>query len=75
MPKPQPHVPRQAHRTETYRGVEISVDAYQQPRGTWTWSYIAGDYIGRMRGAQLPDADAALKRGMLAARARVDMGT
>jgi hypothetical protein len=59
-----PRIAEQQSRVETYRGVQISVVANrQQPSGSWTWTYVAGDLIGSMRGAQLPNADAALTRG------------
>ena len=66
-----PHIPEQQQRTETYRGVKLLVIAQSQPNGRWTWAYVAGDYQGRLRGALLPTAEAALTQGLLAARARV----
>lgn len=68
---PAPHWPEQQRRSETHRGVEISVLAERQPSGRWVWSYLAGHMQGRLRGAQLASAEAALAQGMNAARARV----
>ena len=67
---PNPADPQ--HRSETYRGVQLSVWAYPHPKG-WSWTYLAGDYQGRMRGALLADAGKALTQAMRAARARVDL--
>ena len=63
--------PAQRHRSETYRGVEISVSAFRKPAG-WSWAYVVYGLTGHSAGAMLPTAEAALNRGMLAARARVD---
>jgi len=67
----RPHIPQQQSRAETHRGVEVNVWAYREPNGHWTWAYVAGEYQGRLRGALLPTAEAALAQGMNAARARV----
>jgi hypothetical protein len=59
--------------SETYQGHKIQVTAYEQRTNAWSWGYsIDGKVFGESaRGAMLPDAEAALRRGMLAARARV----
>ena len=59
---------------ETYRGHRLEVTAYELRRGLWAWGYlIDGKVDGRNRpGTELPDAQAALRRGVLAARARSD---
>lgn len=61
-------------RSETYRRHKLDVSAYELRAGVWTWGYlIDGTVEGRCRtGAELPNADAALKRALLAARARAD---
>jgi hypothetical protein len=69
--KASPPLPEQHARTDTYRGIELLVIVQRQPTGRWVWSYLAGDMQGRLRGAQLPTAEAALTQGMNAARARV----
>jgi hypothetical protein len=60
--------------TETHFGRKLSVSAYELRTDVWTWTYLIDSTIeGRCRaGAELRDADAALKRGLLAARARAD---
>jgi hypothetical protein len=62
------------NRTETYRGHELAVSAFEQRRGVWTWTYVIDgtDQGFSAVGATLPTAEAALRRGMLAARARAD---
>lgn len=57
---------------EKYRGHKIDVSADELRAGVWSWGYLIDDTIdGRCRtGAELPDAEAALRRAMLAARAR-----
>jgi hypothetical protein len=62
------------HRT-TYRGHEITVYVTEERHGVWSWSYWIDDVkLGgkSVPGAYLMDPDAALRRALLAARARVD---
>lgn len=58
--------------TEKYRGHEIKVDVTQVRTSAWTWAYGIDSKIFSASARPLPDAEAALKRGILAARARVD---
>ena len=62
------------HQAETYRSHKLEVTAYELRRGVWAWGYLIDDKVeGRNRpGTELPDAQAALRRGVLAARARSD---
>lgn len=63
----------QQHRSETYRGHEISATAYEVRPGWWAWSYTVGDIAGQSaKAALLRTAEAALQRAPAAARVRVD---
>lgn len=60
--------------TKAYRGHELQVEAWQQGTHAWSWTYLIDGKVagGSATRAMLADADAALKRGMLAARLRAD---
>jgi hypothetical protein len=64
-----------ARHTERYRGHELLVEAWEQRAGVWSWTYRIDDSIDGKSGkaALLPTADAAIKRGILAARARAEL--
>jgi hypothetical protein len=58
---------------ETYQGRELSIMAFEVRRGWWSWSYLID---GKNQGSStaksvLSSADAALARGLAAAKARV----
>lgn len=57
---------------EKYRGHAIKVDVTQVRTNAWTWAYGIDSKVFSNSSRPLPDAEAALKRGILAARARVD---
>jgi hypothetical protein len=63
------------HHTEKYRGHQLQVEAWEQRTGAWSWTYRIDDAIDGESGkaALLPDAQSALKRGLLAAKARADL--
>jgi len=52
----------------------VEVTAREVRRGVWSWTYLIDDrFFGVCRaGSEAPDADAALRRGLLAARVRAD---
>jgi hypothetical protein len=64
-----------AEHTERYRGHVLLVEAWEKRPGVWSWTYRIDDSINGQSGkaALLPSADAAIKRGILAARARADL--
>lgn len=58
--------------TETYRGHEIKVEVLEYPPGRWSYSYwVDGRTTARGRIAH-ETAEAAMRQGINAARARVD---
>ena len=62
--------------TEKYRGFQISVDVTQVREHAWIWGYSIDDGKGKSAFSNskraLASADAAMRRGILAARARVE---
>ena len=65
---------KQKIQSEIYLGHEVEVTAREVRQGVWSWTYLIDDrFVGVGRaGSESPDADAALRRGMLAARVRAD---
>jgi hypothetical protein len=61
-------------REETYRGHRLSVTAYEERPGWWSWTYLVDrDVVGKSaRAAMLRDPDAALQRALAAAKVRAD---
>jgi hypothetical protein len=60
-------------RTETYLGHTIDADAEEDRPGRWGWSYLIDGRISSVSKIRLlPDAEAALRQALAAARARVD---
>jgi len=60
-------------RTETYRGHKIAVDAHEDRPGCWGWSYLIDGKISSVSKIRLlPNAEAALRQAIAAAKARVD---
>jgi hypothetical protein len=58
---------------EAYRGHAIIVEADEHQVGGWGWYYLVDGRISSMgRSREIPDAKAALREGLNAARHRVD---
>jgi hypothetical protein len=58
---------------EAYRGHAIIVEADEHHVGGWGWYYLVDGRISSMgRSREIPDAKAALREGLNAARHRVD---
>jgi len=58
--------------TETYRGHAVKVDVSQVRDRVWMWAYAIDGTVFASSAKAVPTAEAAMKRGILAARARVD---
>ena len=59
--------------SEAYRGHAIIVEADEHRVGGWGWYYLVDGRISSMgRSREIPDAVAALRQGLKAARNRVD---
>jgi hypothetical protein len=57
-----------------FYGHRICVEAEEVPGGAWTWHYVVVNDLTASKSAEMsfPDATAALREGMAAARAQVD---
>jgi len=57
-----------------FSGHRICVEAEEVPDGGWTWRYVVVNELTASKSAEtcFPDAQAALREGMAAARAQVD---
>ena len=57
----------------SYRGHTIIIEADEERAGRWRWSYLIDGRIATVARAGLPDSQAAMREGLTAARARVNM--
>lgn len=65
----------QRHAQETYLGHKLEATAYEQRKGWWSWDYLIDGktHGGSTANSLLQDPEAALRRALMAARARADV--